>query len=259
MRTNPYCGCHSRRRHARPWKNTSKKERTRQGFRLPVIVPLVLYNGLKPWTAEMSFASRNVVSEVCADSELFGEYALNFKYYLIDVNRLPAADLLALDNIIAAVFFIDQNRGETTLAQFGRINQVLPRVAGWPEGDGRIFLKWLWDVALSRLTNSELLERVRADIDSLNEQTEVSMFVSHFAVNFEKAMKNLERQEADFARTKDELAEANARATKANARATKANARATKANARATKAEQQLAEARQEIERLKRAQGPVVK
>jgi hypothetical protein len=220
-------------------KNTPEKEWRKKGFRLPVIVPLVLYNGRKPWTAKMDFA------QVCADSELFGEHALNFKYYLIDVNRMESAGLLKLDNVLATVFYIDQNREETVLAQFGRISEVLPQVAGWVEGDERIFLKWLQNVALPRVTNSELLERIRADLDSLNEETEVSMFVSNFAVNFEKAMKNLERQEADFARTKNELAEANSRATRAEQEKAQSNARA-------TRAEQQLAEARREIERLKR-------
>jgi hypothetical protein len=82
-------------------KNTPEEERMRKGFRLPVIVPLVLYNGLKPWTVEMDFA------KVCANSGLFGRYALNFKYHLIGVNRLKSEDLLKLDNVLATVFFID--------------------------------------------------------------------------------------------------------------------------------------------------------
>jgi hypothetical protein len=101
-------------------KNTPEEERALKGFRLPVIVPLVLYNGLDPWTVEMDFA------KVCANSGLFGRYALNFKYHLIDVNRLKSEDLLKLDNVLATVFFIDQNRKDTALSQFGRINQVLP-------------------------------------------------------------------------------------------------------------------------------------
>jgi hypothetical protein len=128
------------------------------------------------------------------------------------------------------------------LSQFGRINQVLPQVAGWPEADERIFLKWLKDVALPRLSNSELLERVRADLDSLNEKTEVNMFVSNFAVNFEKAMRTLDREEAELAQlkagwaqreqeTKDEIAEA---------------------KARWVRAERELMAAQEEIERLKR-------
>jgi septal ring factor EnvC (AmiA/AmiB activator) len=138
-----------------------------------------------------------------------------------------------------------QNRGATRLSQFDRIHQVLLRMQEWPEeGDERVFLKWLRDVALPRLSSSELLERLRADMDSLNEKTEVKMFVSNFARNFEKAMRDLDRQEADFARTKDELA-----GTKDELAAAKA--RWAREEQEKTRIEQQLAAAREEIERLK--------
>jgi Putative transposase, YhgA-like. len=37
------------------YKNTPEKERARKGFRLPSIVPAVLYNGKKGWTARRGF------------------------------------------------------------------------------------------------------------------------------------------------------------------------------------------------------------
>jgi hypothetical protein len=149
--------------------------------------------------------------------------------------------------VLATVFFIDQNRKDTPLSQFGRINQVLPQV------DERIFLKWLKDVALPCLSNSELLERVRAELDSLNEKTEVKMFVSNFAVNFENAMRTLDREEAELAQlkagwaqreqeTKDEIAEAKARWAREEQELVAAKERA----------ERELVAAQEEIERLKR-------
>jgi hypothetical protein len=245
-------------------KNTPEEEQTRKSFRLPVIIPLVLYNGLEPWTVAPDFA------KVCANSGLFGKYALNFKYYLIDVNRLKAEELLEVNNALATVFYIDQNRGETARLQFGRIQQVLPRVSEWPSVEGRLFLKWLRDVALGRLSKSELLERVRVELDSLNEETEVSMFVSNFAVNFEKAMKSLDRQEAELLWTKNELAATKARmermeqekvrieqAAKARMEQEKARveqaakARMERVEQEKARMEQELTEALKEIERLK--------
>ncbi|MDR3342544.1 MAG: hypothetical protein LBT14_07120, partial [Treponema sp.] len=108
------------------------------------------------------------------------------------------------------------------------------------------------DVALPRLTNSELLERVRTDLDSLNEETEVSMFVSNFAVNFEKAMKYLERQEADYAKTKDELAGTRDELAEAKERWARAEQERARSDQERARAEQELAAAREEIERLKR-------
>jgi hypothetical protein len=220
-------------------KNTPEEERTRKDFRLPVIIPLVLYNGLKPWTVEPDFV------RVCESGDLFGDYALNFKYYLIDVNRQAPEDLLKLDNLIAAVFFIDQDRGETPLSQFGRIQQVLPQVGGWPERDGRLFLKWLKDVALPRVTNEELLERVRADLDNLNENMEVSMFVSNFAVNLEKAVKEFAQTRNELVGTRNELV-----GTRNELAGTKAELAGTRNELAGTRNE--LAAARAEIEYLKR-------
>jgi uncharacterized protein (DUF305 family) len=58
------------------------------------------------------------------------------------------------------------------------------------------------------------------------------MFVSNFAVNFEKAMKSLHQQSVDFAQDRAELAQV---------------------KACLARAEQELAAAREEIERLKQA------
>ncbi|MDR0561122.1 MAG: Rpn family recombination-promoting nuclease/putative transposase, partial [Spirochaetaceae bacterium] len=62
-------------------KNIPPDERARQDFRLPAIIPLVLYNGGDRWTVPLEFA------EVYEDIGLAREYLINFKYYLIDVNR----------------------------------------------------------------------------------------------------------------------------------------------------------------------------
>ena len=59
-------------------------------FRLPVIIPCVLYNGQKNWTACKSFG------EYQAGFEMFSDHALNFKYLLIDVNRYKQEELLQL-------------------------------------------------------------------------------------------------------------------------------------------------------------------
>jgi hypothetical protein len=62
-------------------KNTDPKEAERKDFRLPSIVPIVLYNSKERWTACRQFR------QVLAASELFGEHVVDFKYILIDVNR----------------------------------------------------------------------------------------------------------------------------------------------------------------------------
>ncbi|NJD01607.1 MAG: Rpn family recombination-promoting nuclease/putative transposase [Ruminiclostridium sp.] len=85
------------------WRNiirdTERNAAARKDFRLPVIVPCVLYNGDDNWTVCRSFR------ETLEANELFCEYALDFKYILFDVKRYNKKKLLELANVIGAVFF----------------------------------------------------------------------------------------------------------------------------------------------------------
>jgi hypothetical protein len=62
-------------------KNTDKKEAERKEFRLPSIIPIILYNGKGRWTAVRQF------KETLAAAELFQKYVVDFEYILIDINR----------------------------------------------------------------------------------------------------------------------------------------------------------------------------
>jgi hypothetical protein len=70
---------------------------------LPVIVPIVLYNGEPPWTASRKFR------EILDGEHLFGPKELvDFEYFLIDVVRYDEEQLLTLANTISSVFMLDQ-------------------------------------------------------------------------------------------------------------------------------------------------------
>ena len=57
-------------------KNTKKIEAKSKEFKLPAIVPIVLYNGEYKWTVEKKF--KNVINQ----SELFGNNIIDFSIYL---------------------------------------------------------------------------------------------------------------------------------------------------------------------------------
>lgn len=75
----------------------------RKSFRLPAIVPIVLYNGERDWTAARSFRA------MLAGEKLFGNQLLDFEYILLQVNRYEDAELLGLSNTIGAAFLLDKN------------------------------------------------------------------------------------------------------------------------------------------------------
>lgn len=83
-------------------RNAQEGESRRKGYKLPAIVPIVLYNGQAPWTAVRSF--RNMQD----GEQHFGDELLDFRYLLIDVKRLEEAHLEALENLMALVFLVEQ-------------------------------------------------------------------------------------------------------------------------------------------------------
>ncbi|MEG0502591.1 MAG: Rpn family recombination-promoting nuclease/putative transposase, partial [Cellulosilyticaceae bacterium] len=83
-------------------KRFEREEVKRKDFKLPAVVPIVLYNGESGWTATTQF------KEKVQRADLFGDYVIDFKYILINVNAYSKEDLIAIQNTVAAVFLLDQ-------------------------------------------------------------------------------------------------------------------------------------------------------
>ena len=69
---------------------------------LPPVLPVVLYNGEKPWTAPLSLA------------ELFkpmeGYTPPDFRYVVLDVNRYPPEELRPVEDVTSGVFLMEQSK-----------------------------------------------------------------------------------------------------------------------------------------------------
>ena len=83
-------------------KEYSKETVKKADFKLPAIIPIVLYNGDKNWTAPLSFKDK------IQRADLFGDHVVDFQYILINVNAYSKEDLIAIQNTISAVFLLDQ-------------------------------------------------------------------------------------------------------------------------------------------------------
>ena len=83
-------------------KNTEKNDVKKKNFRLPAIVPIVLYNGEYRWSAEKNF------KDIIESKELFGNNIIDFEYILLDINRYEKNELVNLGDITAAIFLLDQ-------------------------------------------------------------------------------------------------------------------------------------------------------
>ena len=82
-----------------------------QDGKLPPVLPVVLYNGRRPWTAKVQTA--DLIDELLG----LGEFIPRFKYLVIDETHLTEEELGPLDNPVTAVFQLEQIRGPDQVRQ----------------------------------------------------------------------------------------------------------------------------------------------
>lgn len=135
-------------------KNTKKIEAKSKDFKLPAIVPIVLYNGEYKWTVEKKF--KNVVNQ----SELFENNIINFEYILIDINKYEKEELMELKDIVSAVFLLDQ---KVDVEEFiSRVKDIAINFNSLTEEQKMILRRWL------RMTlNEELKDKLGESIEDI--------------------------------------------------------------------------------------------
>ena len=84
----------------------NEKASKRKSFKLPVIIPVVFYNGAKKWDAHIRFASK------VWSSEEFREHVPDFKYRVVDVGRLNVKRLEEMKNALVVLLGIDGAKKE---------------------------------------------------------------------------------------------------------------------------------------------------
>ncbi|MDR3594799.1 Rpn family recombination-promoting nuclease/putative transposase [Clostridium sp.] len=157
-------------------KNTDKSELKRKSFRLPAVIPIVLYNGKNKWTAKTSFR------EILSGYELFEDNILNFDYMLFDINRYSDEELYSVSNLISAVFLLDQEMDEDELIRrLRKLIYILKKIS--PE-QFNVFKQWLKKIVKPRLTE-EMQKEVDEVLDKSN-QEEVDFMVSNLGKTLEK-------------------------------------------------------------------------
>jgi len=128
-------------------KNIKPQEAARKDFRLPPIVPIVLYNGKAPWTAAQTFR------QTLAGEDLFGEELLNFRYILIDVHRMSEPALFQWSNLMGAVFYLDQSDSLADILQ--RLQTLIGTIQRLSPEQQQLFFTWVTWILGSRLPPSE--------------------------------------------------------------------------------------------------------
>ena len=134
-----------------------------QDGKLPPVLPVVLYNGRRPWTAKVQTA--DLIDELLG----LGEFIPRFKYLVIDETHLTEEELGPLDNPVTAVFQLEQIRGPDQVRQ---VIETLLDILDDPE------LRDLYEDFLSFINAVVIPARLQGqDVPEANDLLEVrSMF-----------------------------------------------------------------------------------
>lgn len=127
--------------------DTNKNEREQAGFRLPAMVPILFYNGQDRWTAARS------LKEYQNGGELFGDYILNLKYYLVDLSDLEEDYILSTNTVLDNIMYCDKYRKKLELA--GAIRTAYSRVGKLGLQEIEEFRRWVKHILLSVCGNKE--------------------------------------------------------------------------------------------------------
>lgn len=114
------------------------EEQKRKDFKLPAVIPIVLYNGVNRWTASLNF------KEIVDSYQLFGENLIDFRYILIDVNRYDEEELLQLSNLISSIFLLDRRIDKEELIE--KLRKVADTLKNISEEEFIILRNWLFSV-----------------------------------------------------------------------------------------------------------------
>ncbi|MEW6066088.1 MAG: Rpn family recombination-promoting nuclease/putative transposase [Bacillota bacterium] len=161
------------------YNNTPEKERRRKGFRLPAIVPAVIYNGERGWTASRSFR------EYQSGHERFPGRLLDFSYILFDVVRYSEEELHRAANVVSSVFYLDQTVDPLELAP--RLRKLAGVLEGMTPEQFRQVTVWLKNVIKRKLPGplQEEVERVLEE----NDPREVEKMIT----NIERTLDEMQR------------------------------------------------------------------
>ena len=163
-------------------KNLVKNGRVnKKSFDVPAIVPIVLYNSIRKWNAPRYF------KDIIKNGELFGDYIVNFRYILFDVNHeYTKEELIRNNNITSAIFLLDQK--VEPLEFIDRLKIVALEFNKLTDSQKMILKKWI------RNTVDETIVEDSIKILDLNKEEEVKNMVANNAFII-KEMKEKVRKE----------------------------------------------------------------
>ena len=137
------------------FKNCDKNERSKKDYRLPAIMPIVLHNSERNWTASCRF------SQMINNAELFGKYVVDFKYALVSVNKLTESEISSSNTLIDNIFLADKKR--TRQDWTDGIAELMHRIRAMDTNDLNEWITWFSNVIrkLNEDERGELITQIK--------------------------------------------------------------------------------------------------
>ncbi|HSV32163.1 MAG TPA: Rpn family recombination-promoting nuclease/putative transposase [Atribacteraceae bacterium] len=161
-------------------QDVNGKRATRKDYRLPVIVPVVLYNAPHPWTAPRHFR------ETLYGEKLFDTHLLDFRYHLVNVFSYQEEELLQMSNLMGAVFLLDQASDRQTI--FDRLVKLIDTLSQMKEDEFKLFTAWASTILTQGVSPAQRDEIVQ--ILEHAQPKEVKTMISHAGKALEKELKS---------------------------------------------------------------------
>jgi predicted transposase YdaD len=181
----------------RVFDNTPKAERERADYRLPAVVPVVLYNGSDTWTVAGSF------KEYVQGYENFGEYAIDFKYFLVDLNRLTDETILTTNRLLDMVFMLDKKPNRKYIAKALQI--AYANLQGMSSEEREDLYYWVKYIYLNRVEGEAEKEKIlsnfkRGDIEDMMYGIDY-LFQDEYKKGEEEANKKARKENLEIAKS----------------------------------------------------------
>ncbi len=120
------------------FKNCDKNKRSQKSYRLPAIMPIVLHNSERNWTASCRF------SQMISNAQLFGKYVVDFEYALVSVNTLTESKIGNSNTLIDNIFLADKKR--TRQDWTDGIAELMHRIRAMDTNDLNEWITWFSNV-----------------------------------------------------------------------------------------------------------------
>ena len=137
------------------FKNCDKNIRSQKGYRLPAIMPIVLHNSERNWTASCKF------SQMISNAELLGKYVVDFEYALVSVNTLTESKISNSNTLIDNIFLADKKRTREDWTD--GIAELMHRIRAMDTNDLNEWITWFSNVIrkLNEDERGELITQIK--------------------------------------------------------------------------------------------------